>query len=436
LFSLSLRFLYRFATRAQHKKYGSRASTPALTASLRRRKIKTMNRKLTADWRSARGGRGAIFEPALGGAGLSCPLSRRSLIGAGLALLLPARPGSGAQFSVEEPQVASSGFLFRGISYPSFKNGNYADPESKLALNDLSRTGANFVAIIPTQFTRTQRDKAIFRTEATESDEHVLEAIADSRANGLAVMLKPHVDSRDGKPREYYAPADVAGWFESYRAFLVHYARMAADRRVELFCIGCELDNLAGPQHRASWLSVIAAVRQAYDGPIVYAATWNGAKDVSFWDAVDYIGIDAYNPLSTAYDPSVDELAAGWRSVPENAWVAAKSDEQPPLVFYRELADRYEKPVVFTEIGYKSVAGAAARPGDWKWTGAVDAALQARAYEAFFEVWNHEASWMKGAFLWHWTTRRLTEHSDASLRDYTPQNKPAEAVIARWYGGD
>jgi hypothetical protein len=43
---------------------------------------------------------------------------------------------------------------------------------------------------------------------------------------------------------------------------------------------------------------------------------------------------------------------------------------------------------------------------------------------------------MKGAFLWHWSTRRLNEHSEASWKGYTPQNKPAEAVIARWYGGD
>jgi hypothetical protein len=367
---------------------------------------------------------------------LSRPLSRRTLIGSSLAFALP-RPGDGVRAALSVDQDAGrSGFLFRGISYPSFKDGNYAAPESKEALGDLARTGANFVAIIPTQFTRTQRDADIFRTEASEADEHVLGAIEDARAAGLSVMLKPHIDALDGKPREYYAPSDPARWFESYQAFLLHYARMAAERKVELFCIGCELDALTGPDHQASWLRLIGAVRSVYGGPIVYAATWNGAKDASFWDAVDYIGIDAYNPLSTASDPSVSELAHGWETAPGNAWVASKSENQSPLAFYRQLARRHGKPVIFTEIGYKSVAGAANRPGDWKWTGAVDVALQARAYEAFFEVWSREASWMKGAFLWHWTTRRLNEHSEESWKGYTPQNKPAEAVIARWYGGD
>jgi hypothetical protein len=312
-----------------------------------------------------------------------------------------------------------------------FRDGNYAAEESPLALAQIARTGANYVALIPTHFSATYRDHRYYRSANTESDESLLAAFRAARNAGLAVMLKPHVDSVDGKPREYLDPSDVAAWFESYGALLLHYARIAAAERAEMLCIGCELDRLVGAAHRERWLRLIATIRAAYGGPLTYAATWNGAKDVSFWDAVDHVGVDAYNPLSNASDPSVEDLAAGWSVVPEDSWVASKSEGLSPLEFYRSLARRNGKPMLFTEIGYKSVAGAAARPGDWRLEGKLDLELQARAYEAFFRVWSAEAAWMRGAFLWHWTTK--PNPSERSRRDYTPQHKPAADTITSWY---
>src|ERR1700730_3738028 len=89
--------------------------------------------------------------------------------------------------------------------------------------------------------------------------------------------------------------------------------------------------------------------------------------------------------------------------------------------------------MIFTEIGYKIVAGALARPGDWKWKGAVDLELQAKAYEVFFEVWSRESAWMKGAFLWNWEPELHPERNAGGLQGYTPQNKPAAEVVTRWY---
>jgi hypothetical protein len=341
-------------------------------------------------------------------------------------VLATARPAAAGRRS-----TSRSGFIYRGISYPSFRNGNYAAQESTLALAQIARTGANYIALIPTHFSATFRDHRFYRSENTESDESLLTAFRTARAAGLSILLKPHVDAVDGKPREALNPTDVSAWFESYGALLLHYARIAAEQRAEMFCVGCELDRLVGAPHRERWLGVIDAVRKAYGGPLTYAATWNGAKDVGFWDAVDYIGIDAYNPLSNAAAPTVDDLAAGWSAVPEDSWVASKSEGLSPLEFYRDLSRRNRKPMIFTEIGYKSVAGAAARPGDWRLEGALDLELQARAYEAFFRVWSREAAWMRGAFLWHWTTR--PNPSERSRRDYTPQHKPATEIIASWY---
>lgn len=327
----------------------------------------------------------------------------------------------------------SGAFEIRGISYPSFTDGKYASADSTASLAELAKTGANFVAIIPTRWSKTYRDSVFAATGATESDAHVLKAIADAHALGLSVLLKPHVDPSDGKPRAEYAPDDVGAWFSNYRSFLLHYAAMAAAAHVEMFGIGCELDSMAGPRYRGQWLAIIRAVRTVYHGPLVYAHGWPGVAEIGFLDAVDYIGVDAYDPLSDARNPTVAELAAGWTTISSNPWVASRSHFHSPLENYRSLWRRYHKPVILTEIGYKSVAGAAGRPGDWKWSGAVDLQLQARAYEALFEVWSRETSWVKGAFLWNWEPVPHPERIEHASSWYTPQNKPAASVITRWY---
>jgi hypothetical protein len=324
-------------------------------------------------------------------------------------------------------------FELRGISYPSFHNGAYASGASSTSLAALAKTGANFVAIVPTRFSKTISDSAFFDTAATESDASVLTAIRQAHALGLSVLLKPHVDPMDGTPRSHYAPHDPAEWFRNYEAFLLHYAAIAAEQQVAMLSIGCELDSLAGPRYRAEWLHLVAAVRAVYSGRLVYSAETWGQDDVSFWDQVDLIGVDAYDPLSYAHNPTLADLVAGWTTVSSNPWVAAKSNHKSPLENYRALSIRFGKPVVFSEIGYKSVAGAMTRPGDWRFKGRVDLALQARAYEAFFQVWGQETDWMKGAFLWNWEPVPDPERTPGGLAGYTPQNKPAAEVITRWY---
>ena len=363
------------------------------------------------------------------------PARRRQslvLLGATAVIL----SGSASCLSIFEgrPAASSAGaFTIRGVSFPSYHNGTYASSDSAAALADLARTGANFVAIIPTWFSKTTRDSEFFASDHTESDASVVKAISEAHALGLSVLLKPHVDPADGKPRAEYAPADPAAWLANYKSLLLHYAAMATANHVEMFNIGCELDSMVGPRYRSQWLSIIRAVRLVYHGPIIYAHGWPGLNPVSFLDAVDYIGVDAYDPLSDARNPTVAELAAGWTTISSNPWVARRLAFHSPMANYRALWERYHKPIIFTEIGYKSVAGAVGRPGDWKWDGPVDLQAQARAYEAFFEVWSRQTAWVKGAFFWNWEPATRPEQTVWGLKGYTPQDKPAALVLTRWY---
>jgi hypothetical protein len=361
------------------------------------------------------------------------------LVGSVVAAVLCAGVASSTRHAPDlgpalEDFVRPGPFAIRGMSYPSYHSGRYASPESTASLADLANTGANYVAIIPTSYSKTVHDAEFYATDATEPDAAVVEVIKIAHADGLSVLLKPHVDPADGKPRADYAPRDVDAWFRNYEAFLLRYAQLAARNHVEMFGIGCELDSMVTQRYRARWLRIIQAIRAVYPGSLIYASGGAaGGADVSFWNAVDFIGVDAYNPLSALLRPSVADLAAGWLARPDGKWASALTDGKPPLDYYQGLWERYRKPVIFSEIGYKSVVGATARPGDWKYDAAVDLGLQARAYQAFFDVWSRQSSWMKGAFLWNWEPETRPERQPGGLAGYTPQNKPAGTVIRDWY---
>lgn len=91
---------------------------------------------------------------------------------------------------------------------------------------------------------------------------------------------------------------------------------------------------------------------------------------------MDYIGIQAYFPLSD--DPGA--LPAALR----RAW-------KEHLNAIEQVATRFGKAVIFTEIGYRSDSEAPQRPGEWSDRGppqAVDLVAQKACYDAFFEtVW-------------------------------------------------
>jgi len=63
--------------------------------------------------------------------------------------------------------------------------------------------------------------------------------------------------------------------------------------------------------------------------------------------------------------------------------------------------------------------------------GAYDGTEQANCYEAAFRK-NSEQAWWHGAFWWDWEID--PDGGGVGNRWYIPQNKPAETVVANWYG--
>jgi len=71
-----------------------------------------------------------------------------------------------------------------------------------------------------------------------------------------------------------------------------------------------------------------------------------------------------------------------------------------------------------------------AHPWDHNLTGAYDAAEQANDYEALLDYWQNY-SYMRGVHFWDWLSD--PGGGGPGKTDYTPQHKPAQNTLARWF---
>src|SRR5687768_13847564 len=222
-----------------------------------------------------------------------------------------------------------------------FKRGQrvgYDSPSSPPSLARLRDLGVDSISITPFGFLSTPDDVSITfaRRGFAETDEALRKAATDAHALGMRVMLKPHIWLRPPDWPGTVVQTTEAGWktwFDSYRVFILHYARVARAIGAESFCVGTELEKTT--PRAAEWQDIIRDVRAVYPGALTYAANPQEVHAVGFWDRLDFIGVNGYYPLSPSRTPSVDELT--------RAWVTERDRLQA-------LSVRFGKPVVFTDL--------------------------------------------------------------------------------------
>jgi hypothetical protein len=293
-----------------------------------------------------------------------------------------------------------------GFAAPRWWHDAYASPAWEAELDSLAELGVEWVSIVPTWYQAGARSTAI-EPEVdgrSASDASLLVAIAKADARGLDVTLKPHLDLSEGGYRAGIVPDDIDAWFDSYRSFILHYARIAEANGVEQFVVGTELAGTSGSTEH--WRQLIAEVRDVYTGPITYAANWDEFDRVEFWDDLDMIGIDAYFPLADTATTDLAALTGAWRSI------AAQLSE---------LAAEWKRPVLFTEVGYASRQGATVTPWDITSSEVESEEEQAAAYQALVTALGDQ-SWWIGVHWWEW--RVDSAHS--------PEGKLAQDVLREW----
>jgi hypothetical protein len=359
---------------------------------------------------------------------------------------------------------------YKGFDYTAYYNGGFENANS---LPSLVSTGANAIessmdwGIDPLNNT-VYADSNYTDSLAAEG------AVIKQAANaGLAVMVKPHIDFLNssylgGTPysvgdwRTYYNPgapnsAGANAFFASYQSMLVSEADNAAQNGATMFCIGTELDQIAGPGYKSYWDSIINTIRSKDPTlKLTYAADWNNAASpwiyggsglsagtgnlatqISFASELDYFGVDCYAPLSNAASPTLQQLVNGWTQAPVNSGATAETyavTGGASLISYLEgVAKAVGKPLDFTELGFENASDAASSPANSQ-TNVENDALQKLLYQSFFQAWIQSGdSTLNGVFLYNWDPN-ASEVGPGSIA-FSPQNLSALSVVDQYYGG-
>ena len=373
-----------------------------------------------------------------------------------------------------------AGMTFTGGRYcPTTQLGSSA---SEASLRHLASTGATWVSIVATLYQWNISSTSVFPlynasevrdvtskgyyTFVTESMLAVERTIRHAHALGLHVLLKPHVDLlRDEKPSGRFWRGDIGGcpaadwspppagvspftpeewgaWFKSYTEAFLPYAALAERLGVAMLSMNCEL--YCANRQAARWRSVVSATREVYRGNLTVSQIVGHEEEMTWWDAVDVIGIDAYYKLKGG--SSVAEMTASWRGAPREIALS--------------LHAQYGKPIAYTEVGFCSGTCSRTHTPD-----ANDYYKHAAKYAALLEAYRGDEAWFWGgkrggetlsfplasrcvitlthtalpcsssfsshsAFWWNWDADDGSFVADDCL---TPQRKPAENVLRQYW---
>lgn len=289
----------------------------------------------------------------------------------------------------------------------------WATPEAEHSMDQLARINANWVTIAFQALQDHPQATVIDYTDSSlVTDDQVRWAIREAKARGMKVCLKPIVNCRNGTWRGFISFFDLevpgepswSEWFSSYEKYLCHFAEIAEDEGVDLFCVGCEM--VMADSREKQWRSVCDEVRSLYRGPITYNCDKYQEDRVTWWDAVDVISSSGYYP-EHSWPDHLDRIEA--------------------------VVARFNKPFVFLEAGCPSRDTSPAKPNDWALPGAVSMSAQERFYREMMTAFDRP--WMRGFMLWDWPATLYAEEDAHSNGDYCVFGKPAERVVAEWYSG-
>jgi hypothetical protein len=346
----------------------------------------------------------------------------------------------------------SLSLTYAGFNYVSYYNGAYENADS---LPALVGTGANAAALTLDYGIDVENSTVYADATYTDSLTALASTITEAKGRGLSVMVRPLIDFLDPSKigsysvddwRSLYNPTNVSAFFASYQTMIVNVAQVAQANGATILCIGAELDQLTGPGYLSYWTDIIAAVRAVFSGELTYSADWdddispwlgqhgltagtgNLATQVSFWNELDYLGIDAYAPISDAANPVLADLIAGWTQTPSDPTSLAVTGNQSLVSYFDSVATQTGKPLIFTELGYESASDAAQQPAGSS-TNIYDPALQANLYAAFFDAWRQSGNnSLTGVYFWNWDPN-AAEVGPGNGVNFSPQALAAQNVV-------
>ena len=287
----------------------------------------------------------------------------------------------------------------------------------------LTQVHADWVALVPYAFSRQDSPEVYFNSSTQwwgERVEGIETSIQYAKSNNMKIMIKPQVWIHGMWVGDvnHKSEQDWKIWEATYKKYIMQFVEIAVKHDVEMVCIGTEY-RVSAEKRESFWRSLISEIREIYSGKLTYSANWDDYEKVPFWDALDYIGISSYFPLSDMDTPPKLLLSYRWGKHVKKL---------------RKFSRKWDRKILFTEYGYLSVDGAAGKT--WKLEKVVNdldvnEQAQANGYDALLDAFWEEEFWA-GGFLWKWFPEGYGRE-DRMKKEYTPKDKKAADVLAKWY---
>lgn len=323
---------------------------------------------------------------------------------------------------------ASEPEAFRGVTLGPIESSlqpgrGYGSKAFETTLDEVVGLGSNWISL--TVFGRVFDLKSAsvepsFEAPFEETRVNVARAVELAHARGLKVLLVPHLWVESGGWRAELDPGPAWPRFEAtYGAFALAWAELAEETGVDLLAVGVELAFWTASSRAPSFLALVAQLRERYHGPLTYAANWDDAADTIIWRDLDFIGINAFYPLH-------------WEDAPSDAAISRGAQAASQKV--RELGERWNKSVLFSEFGYTTRKDAMVKP--WLWPEELERVTvseedQSRAYGALLGEARFVPG-LRGVFVW----RMYADVADSSQEPnfgFSPWGKRAEGVLRSAY---
>ncbi len=313
----------------------------------------------------------------------------------------------------DEVVAVDDGAVVRGMTISCPTSGwEWGTNDTVDAMKELRAMGVNWVTIHP--YAGIKADGTVTSDfDPANPPEWLTRPIAEAHRLDMQILIKPHL-AHWGSPFDWRGdiafdtPEQWERFFETYDKWIVDVAKVSKD--ADAFVVGTELDKTI--VYDKAWRRIITDVRAVYGGHLTYGANWDAYQRVTFWDALDTIGIQAYFPLVSDEDqPPTDEaIRRGWARI---------------VLDLREIHSKTGKPIVFTELGYARNPKAAHRPWEHRDIPKGEGTQIACLRTAFKVIETEEA--IVGAFLWKWFP------GQPEPRNFSMETPAMRALIERHY---
>ena len=302
----------------------------------------------------------------------------------------------------------------RGMNFAPFHRKGTLEQQETLESFDymVEKLHTNFIILSPSGLQDTaQSEEICYTSSATFSDEELRKMIRYAKGKGMKVALKPTANCKNGVWRAYisFFEQDVvcepkwSNWFASYKAFQLHYAKIAEEEQCEMFIAGCEM--VMSEHREKEWRDVIKAIKEVYHGLVSYNTDKYQEDHVTWWDCVDVISSSGYYPIDDM-ERQLDRIEA--------------------------VVKKFKKPFFFAEAGCMARAGSKQVPNNWELQGELRLEEQVEWYEAFFHACE-KRDWVEGFAFWDWSSKMPTQKEALKDSGYNVCKKPVEKTIGDFY---